>query len=104
MLGVPGTIARVQSHGFRGMTLSNSSALLFEITNSVPPRLRRTLIGCRPYQAQDSIPSHIVSSKTVMTSSSLGSYLAMWPSNVSVSGAMTANCLAGMPLRSGESL
>ena len=63
-----------------------------------------TVIGCRPYQAQDSIPSHIVSSKTVMTSSSLGSYLAMWPSNVSVSGAMTANCLAGMPLRSGESL
>src|SRR5919107_6305798 len=104
MLGVPGRMASVQSQGFCGITLRSSSADLFETTSSVPPRLRRTLIGCRPYQAQDSIPSHIVSSRTVITSRAPGSYLAMCSWSVSVSRAIPANCLAGLPLRSGEPL
>ena len=61
------------------------------------------MIGCSPYQAQDSTPLKSVSSTTMLMSTSLGSYLAFPSSKVISSLATMAKYLAGMPLRSGLS-
>ncbi len=82
------------------MSVSASSS---EVTMSVPPSLTSLLIGCWPYQAHDSTPLKSVSSTQMLTSTSLGSYLAMPSSSVTSSVAMMAKYLAGMPLRSGLS-
>ena len=79
------------------------SGVSSEVTISVPPGLSSRLIGCSPYQAQDSTPLQSVSSTQMVTSTSFGSYFAIPSSSVSSSSATMANPLAGMPLRSGLS-
>ena len=94
---------RPKGESFWWMSSTSASASWREVTINVPLGLVSSLIGCRPYQAQDSIPLHIVSSTLMVTSTSVGSYRARVSSNSSGSSATTANCLAGIPLRSGES-
>ena len=74
-----------------------------EVTIRVPSGLSSLLIGCSPYQAQDSTPLKSVSSTTMLMSTSFGSYLAFPSSSVISSLATMAKYLAGMPLRSGLS-
>ena len=81
----------------------SSSAGSIEVTISVPCSRIFWLMGCRPYQAQDSTPLHIMSSTLIVTSVCSGSYWAMLSWSSSSFGATMAKFLAGMPLRSGES-
>ena len=69
----------------------------------VPLGLRRRLMGCKPYHAQDSTPLHMVSSRLMVMSTSFGSYFAIPSSRVMSSVATMAKAFAGIPLRSGLS-
>ena len=103
MLGVPGRMASVQSQGFCGMTLRSSSGGLFEITNkSTAPETDVDRLPPVPGPGLDPVAHRVVEDRddVQLVGLVLGHVLLERLS----SGAMTANCLAGTPLRSGESL
>jgi hypothetical protein len=55
------------------MSFRRAAGLCKEVMRRVPPEMVRRLIGCSPYQAQDSTPLDRVSSTQMVTSTSLGS-------------------------------
>jgi len=81
------------------MSFSRLSADWSEVISTVPLGNVSRLIGCSPYQAQDSTPLESVSSTQMVMSTSLGSYRAMFCSSSSWVSATMAKSFAGMPFR-----
>ncbi len=65
--------ARLYGASFLWMSFRSCAGLWSEVISRVPPETVSRLIGCRPYQAQDSTPFDSVSSTQIVTSTSLGS-------------------------------
>ena len=68
-----GMRARLYGASFLWMSFKSSSGFWSDVISTVPLATVSLLIGCRPYQAQDSTPLDKVSSRQMETSTSLGS-------------------------------